>query len=49
MTTLTKVRHNLIETFDKICPDGSTCQWLGELSMFGFCFSVIWISLAQIA
>jgi len=48
MTTLTKVRHDLAETFNKICPDGATCQAIGEISMCAFCFSVIWISLAQI-
>ena len=49
MTTLIKVRESLAEVFNRVCPDGSTCQLVGEIGMLSFCFSVIWISLAQIA
>jgi len=49
MTTLSKVGRSLTETFAKICPDGSTCALLGELVVFAFCFSVIGMSLSQIA
>lgn len=48
MTTLIKVRHNLSELHDMICPTGVTCQAIGELTLAAAISAVMWLSIAQL-
>lgn len=49
MTTLSKAGQSILETAKSICSDGTVCQWVSEALIFAFCFSVIGLSIHQIA